>query len=169
MTELRFARNCSRLDDVHLHLTACDAAFTPRLGARVAIRDYAAKLTSRAERFEAWSDVSLVGLIAVYCNETERAFVTSLSVLPERTRGGIGRRLMAAAIAHVRGHGFRRLALDVDRRAAALDFYMGLGFSTEARTGNTLHLSLDLGRPTGAVVASTQSAERHVISEEANP
>lgn len=142
-------RNRSGADDIRAHLTTCAASFTPPLDGRVAIPDYAAKLATSAERFEAWEGSTLIGLVAVYCNDPARAraFVTSVSVLPERMRAGLGRRLLEAAITHVRGLGFAHLALCVDRSAAALDLYRRLGFVADGAAGETLQLSLDLGPP----------------------
>ncbi|UGB24922.1 GNAT family N-acetyltransferase [Methylorubrum sp. B1-46] len=131
------------------HLSACANSFTPPLHRRVAISDYATKLVARAERFEAWEGATLIGLVAVYCNDPARvaAFVTSVSVVPERTRMGLGRRLLAAAITHGRGLGFARMALSADRGAAALNLYREFGFTEDARDGATLHLSLALMLP----------------------
>lgn len=145
----QFRHNHSRPEDVLAHLTICDAAFTPPLSLRVALPDYAAKLVGRAERFEMWEDQTLVGLVAVYCDSVERdcAFVTSVSVLPDLTRAGLGRRLLEEAITHVRDLGFRRLALHVDRRSAALRLYGRLGFTADAEAGEVLHLSLDCLHP----------------------
>ncbi|WP_019904251.1 GNAT family N-acetyltransferase [Methylobacterium sp. 77] len=142
----QFHRNRSRSGDVLAHLTACDAAFTPPLGQRVPLADYAAKLVARAERFEAWSGSALVGLVAVYCDDPERncAFVTSVSVNPDLTRAGLGRRLLEQAISHVRSLGFHRVTLSVDRKATALRLYGRLGFTTDAEAEETLQLSLYL-------------------------
>lgn len=146
MSAPRFDRNRSGAADVRDHLLVCAAAFTPPLASRVAIPEYAEKLAARAERFEAWADGVLVGLVAVYCDAPDRreAFVTSVSVVPAWARRGLGRGLMRAALAHVRDLGFGRLALSVDRAAAALDLYRSLGFTAEARDGASLRLSIDL-------------------------
>lgn len=146
MTGPCYDRNRSRVEDVREHLLACNEAFVPPLGNRVAIPDYAAKLVAQAERFEAWAGPDLIGLVAIYCNGPERrdAFVTNVSVVPDRTRRGIGRSLLSEAIAHARSLGFGRLVLSVDRRANALGIYRNLGFRDEATDGETLRLFLDL-------------------------
>ncbi|WP_181425599.1 GNAT family N-acetyltransferase [Methylobacterium sp. B4] len=115
----------------------------------MAIPDYAAKLATSAERFEAWEGPTLIGLVAVYCNDPARAraFVTSVSVLPGRRRAGLGRGLIEAAIVHVRGLGFARLALCVDRSATAIGLYRRLGFIEEGAAGEAMQFSLDLGTP----------------------
>lgn len=146
MTEPQFCRSRSGADDIRAHLMACANTFTPPLDRRAAIPDYAVKLATCSERFEAWEGTSLIGLVAVYCNDPTRAaaFVTSVSVVPERTRAGLGRRLLTAAITHADGLGFARIVLSVDREAGALALYHGLGFAEEARDDRTLRLSLEL-------------------------
>jgi len=156
------ARNRARPADVEAHLTACAQSFTPPLGERLAIPDYAAKLAARAERFEAWDGPTLIGLVAVYCNDSARiaAFVTNVSVLPTRMGIGLGRRLLAAAITHARDLGFAGMALSVDRRAAALRLYRELGFTDDGRDGDTLHLRLDLRPPCPGAGAASQQRDR---------
>lgn len=146
MTRPRYDRNQSRPEDIREHLFACDAAFVPPLGSRVSIPDYAAKLAAQAERFEAWAGPDLIGLVAVYCNALGRgdAFVTNVSIIPDQTRRGIGRRLLLEALAHTRGLAFDRLVLSVDRRASALGLYRSFGFRGEAMEGETLRLVLEL-------------------------
>ncbi|MBB2962561.1 N-acetyltransferase [Methylobacterium sp. R2-1] len=162
MTAAAFAQNRSRAEDVQAHLIACAKTFTPPLDRRVAVPNYAAKLAARAERFEAWDGPALIGLVAVYCNDPARicAFVTSVSVVPERTREGLGGRLLAAAIAHTRGLSFARIALSVDREAAALGLYHRLGFAEDGRDGTTLHLSLDLAAPRPGADKGATSQDR---------
>ncbi|GJD96135.1 GNAT family N-acetyltransferase [Methylobacterium iners] len=146
MTGPRYDRNRSRIEDVRAHLLACDGAFVPPLATRVSIPGYAARLVSQAERFEAWAGSDLIGLVAVYCNAPDRhdAFVTNVSVVPEQTRRGIGRRLLLGGIAHARSLSFDRLLLSVDHRASALGLYRSLGFRGEATDGETLRLFLEL-------------------------
>ena len=151
MSGLAPGRNRSEAEDIERHLRACDAAFHPPLNRRVSIRDYAARLAARAERFEAWAGAELVGLAAVYCNAEDRrsAFLTSLSVVPAWTRQGLARRLLGEAIRHARASGFSAMALSVDPRAPALGLYRRLGFHGMARDDGSLSLTLDLQDETG--------------------
>jgi ribosomal protein S18 acetylase RimI-like enzyme len=146
VSQLHYRINGSRAQDIAAHLIACDGAFTPPLSSRVAIPTYAAQLAQSAQRFEAWAEGDLVGLVATYCNspEMQEAFVSNVSVALPWTRRGVARRLMQDAIGHAQALGFARIALSVDGAAPALGLYRALGFSVEARSGETLRLSLDL-------------------------
>lgn len=97
------------------HLSSCDADFAPPLSGRVEIGDYAQKIASKAMRFEAWSSGTLVGLVAAYCNDQEKgiAYVTSVSVLRERTGEGLAAHLMKLCIEHVKALGMRQISLEV--------------------------------------------------------
>lgn len=125
----------------------CDADFVPPLSARVDVRAYAQKMADNAMRFEAWDDDTLIGLVAVYCNDLHKrtAFITSVSVLPEWQGQGIGMRLMNACLSHVRPLGFTGIELEVDQRnqgAAAL--YQRVGFERSRASGTVLTMFLSL-------------------------
>lgn len=115
MNDIELGRNISDTRTILDHLAVCDAAFIPRLSDRVELPVYAEKLATRAERFEAWLDDELVGLVAAYCNAPDRqtAFVTSVSVLPQSQGRGLASSLMERCISHTRGLGFRYLQLEV--------------------------------------------------------
>ncbi len=146
---IEFRRNRAEPAVVAEHLRACDAAFVPPLADRVDLDAYAAKIVAHAERFEAWSEAGLAGLVAVYCNDPGlcAAFVTSVSVLPRMHGRGIAAQLLETCIGHVRAAGFVRLELEVDpRNKAARRLYARLGFaSADAREGSRQsHLALHL-------------------------
>jgi ribosomal protein S18 acetylase RimI-like enzyme len=132
--EIRYRHNTSTERDVAEHLQCCDASFIPRLSARTDLPEYSHKITSKAERFEAWSTDRLVGLVAAYCNDmnTRIAYITSVSVLQEWTGKGIARRLVDDCVDHARGIGMTRIALEVfSDNLPAIRLYEGRGFSTE--------------------------------------
>ena len=62
------------------------------------LSEYAAKLSDRGERFEAWMNKTLVGLVAAYANNLQDriAYVTSVSVLPEFQGVNIAGRLLTS-------------------------------------------------------------------------
>ena len=113
------------------HLLCCDADFVPTLSERVDIRDYAQKIASKATRFEAWSAGTLVGLVAVYCNDTETriAHVTSVSVMKAWTGKGIGANLIDQCVVHARAAGMRQIGLEVAAaNMPAIKLYAKNGF-----------------------------------------
>lgn len=141
--------NHSSVDDVAGHLLRADAFFEPSLSSRVDIHAYAQKLQDRAVRFEAWQGEEMVGLVATYCNHTDKgkAFVTSVSVLPQCRGQGTAERLMRQCIEHVRGLGFRQMELEVDQRnLPAVALYQKLGFGPLRRYGTTVTMGITIVR-----------------------
>lgn len=131
------------------HLQACDAAFVPPLSGRVDIDAYARKIDDKAQRFEAWHDGELVGLVAAYCNAPDRsvAFVTSVSVLPDWQGRGIASHLLENCIGHIRELGFARIELEVDSgNGAARALYEKHGFIVGSTEGRSVIMTLDLGK-----------------------
>jgi len=128
---IRYKRNLSSASEIVAHLQRCDDDFVPPLSTTVGIDAYAHKLAANAERFEAWVDDTLVGLVATYCNDHDRnsAFITNVSVLPQAQGRGVAVKLMQACIGHVREIGFNQLSLEVnDANEAAAALYRKLGF-----------------------------------------
>lgn len=114
------------------HLRTCDVDFVPRLGYRVNIEEYAAKIERKAIRFEAWSGSKLVGLVAAYLNngESKSGFITSVSVLRKWMGKGIASQLLKRCICSTEELGMRHLRLEVavDNRPA-INLYKKNGFN----------------------------------------
>jgi ribosomal protein S18 acetylase RimI-like enzyme len=145
--KITFIVNRSSSSEIAAHLLRTDAAFEPVLSSRVDIRTYAQKLYHRAVRFEAWLGEELVGLVASYCNELDKgkAFVTSVSVLPECQGQGIAGRLLRQCIEHVRNLGFSQLQLEVNFCClTAVALYQKHGFKTLRSRGSTLTMGMSL-------------------------
>ena len=149
MTEAAFEmlRNRASASEIAAHLRACDGVFVPPLSERVDLDDYAEKIVQRAERFEAWSNGQLAGLVAIYCNDCGRrtAFITSVSVLPARQGEGIASRLLQACTESVRQTGFKGIELEVGaHNSAATRLYEKHGFAVSHTRDNlhTLHLAV---------------------------
>jgi ribosomal protein S18 acetylase RimI-like enzyme len=149
MSTLRYRRDTATTEDVHAHLTRCDADFTPPLSARLDLEDYAAKLAERAARFEAWDAGRLVGLVAAYVTPgAPAAFITNVSVVSELRGRGVAAALVADCIDRARASGAATLTLEVataDRAAGR--FYEKLGFTDrdpELADRPTTTLTLDL-------------------------
>lgn len=131
------------------HLRACDDTFVPTLSSRVDIEEYAQKLTARSERFEAWSNGVLVGLLAVYCNDLDGriAYITSVSVMPDSRGHGIASRLIALCVGKVAALGHMAIELEVGtRNEAAARLYEKHGFLSVRASAQTTILRLALGK-----------------------
>lgn len=129
------------------HLKCCDADFYPPLSSRLAINDYAKKIAHKATRFEAWSGGTLIGLIAVYCNDQNSrvAFITSVSVLREWTGKGIAAHLLNQCIEHARTIGMQQISLEVaNSNAHAIHLYKKIGFVLSNSNESTVTMSRQL-------------------------
>ena len=133
------------------HLLNCEANFLPPLSDRVEINDYAQKIMNKATRFEAWSDDTLIGLLAVYCDNQDKriAYITNVSVLLAWTNMGIAARLVNQCIEFVTNSGMRQICLEVNKESShAIKLYESSGFVT-SKTDTpllTMNLFLDNGK-----------------------
>ena len=141
-----FRLNQATALQIEQHLQDCDTSFIPSLSSRVAISDYAKKIKDNAMRFEAWSDGVLVGLVAAYCNNTERAFITSVSVLPGSKRNGIAKTLLQQCIAHLRSLHIGQVCLEVGTdNVAAKTMYERFGFTASSAHGVITTMEFNVG------------------------
>ena len=142
--ELRF--NKATAIEIADHLEDIDDTFIPRLSERVEIGDYARKIAGRAERFEAWAQGKLVGLLAAYFNDTDAgtAWITSVSVIPAYRNQGLGSRLLIECVEFAKHRHFNDISLEVDREnQRAVDLYSAKGFTVVSVTGRTIRMHLD--------------------------
>jgi ribosomal protein S18 acetylase RimI-like enzyme len=144
-----FRTNAATAAQIADHLLRCDAQFIPRLSGRVDITNYATKIVERSVRFEAWYDGALIGLVAAYRDLSEHrdAFITSVSVLADWSRRGIGTRLVRDCVADATHLRLRSVRLEVnDRNRSAIRLYERLGFSSREARGESIYMHLDLQR-----------------------
>ena len=126
-----FDTNRSRTSDIVSHLLACDEKFVLKLNESVSIPSYSKKLVSYAVRFEAWSNKTLIGLVAGYMNDFKslNSFITNVSVLPNWYGMGIAENLLRNYLYFVADSGFVCVMLNVDsRNKRALSLYKKFGF-----------------------------------------
>lgn len=129
------------------HLLCCDVDFVPPLSGRVGITDYAQKIARKATKFEAWSNCTLVGLVAVYCNDHESriAYVTNVSVLKAWNGKGIAARLMEQCIEYVEALGMWQISLEVaSDNTPAIRLYEKSGFVVEKADTSSVTMNLYL-------------------------
>lgn len=144
---IEFAEDRSTDAQIRAHLEACDPHFVPRLSERVDIPAYAEKLAAKSRRFEAWNGEELVGLVAAYCNAPDRgkAFITSVSILPQEAGKGIASQLVARCIEAIREAGFGRLELEVGAaNESALALYGKHGFRFVSQDAGMAKMTLEL-------------------------
>lgn len=145
MGEVEFRVNFASSEQLVSHFQGCDQKFLSSLSRRVDVRQYAAKIVANAERFEAWADDQLVGLVAAYINDLDKhsAFATSVSVMPTWNRKGIASELLNRCITHVREVGFSRIILEVEstNNAAAM-LYKKHGFIIQSEHSGMMKMAL---------------------------
>jgi ribosomal protein S18 acetylase RimI-like enzyme len=147
--KVEFRLNSASQQQIAEHLSLCDAGFVPPLSSRVEIENYARKISSNAVKFEAWMDESLVGLVALYCNDAGHrlAYITNVSVLGRSRGKRIASHLIERCIEYLRDAEFETVELEVDKdNTAAVRIYERYGFLVNKSDGRTVAMRLDLGR-----------------------
>jgi ribosomal protein S18 acetylase RimI-like enzyme len=145
--EIRFREGSATSGDVRAHLKACDEKFLQRLSGKVDIEEYSIKITSNAKTFEAWSGGSLVGLVAAYMNDSigHRAFITSVSVLPDFAGRGIASRLLDRCIVEASKERMDTIVLEVSRaNIEAIRLYEKRGFAKVESRDEAVVMSLSV-------------------------
>lgn len=146
-TSIDYLLNTASEFEIIEHLLACDADFVPPLSTRLEISSYAAKIASKATRFEAWAGDILVGLLAAYCNDqaTRIAYITNVTVLREWTGKGIAAHLMDRCIEHAKASDMRLIRLEVSRdNVPAIRLYENSGFVAEKDNAPFVNMNLFL-------------------------
>lgn len=139
----------NKSSELHIieHLSVCDENFLPPLSHRVNIKDYAKKLKRNSIRFEAWSGNTLIGMVAIYCNDNRLAYISSVSVLNDWTGKGIARKLMRQCIENVKKKGVQQLSLEVNQENfVAIELYEKSGFIMNKISGEFIVMNLFLDR-----------------------
>lgn len=144
-TRIDYRIDTAAESEIASHLISCDADFVPPLSSRVEIRDYARKLFSNSRRFEAWSNGTLIAMLACYCNSGTSAFVTSVSVLKAWTGKGIAGELLKNCREYVKAQGLSSITLEVSNaNIAALKLYEKCGFTAEISKEKVITMTLNL-------------------------
>ena len=145
LDSLDFKVNASTERDIRSHLSSCDRQFIPPLSDRVDIGEYSKKLRLSAFTFEAWSDESLVGLVAAYINTPNHScFITNTSVLPEFSGRGIAAKLLAACLKHAHTADAETASLEVSKDShPAIRLYRKFGFQVTGQREGFLKMRRD--------------------------
>ena len=131
MDDLSFSFNKSDVNQIKAHLHDVNKSFVPKLESYVDIELYADKLYKLANRFEVFSDNTLVALLAIYINKDEgNAFITNLSVSEQYARRGIATTLLRQAIDYAKHKELNKILLEVKtENKRAINFYLKHNFS----------------------------------------
>ena len=130
--EVIFQLNTAKKEDISEHFHKCSSLFTPTLSEKVNIEEYAKKIRLYAHTFEAWIENSLVGLNAIYLNQTEQktGFITNISVDSQIMGLGIGKIMLQQSLEYAKNIGFEFINLETHiSNHKAISFYLKNGFS----------------------------------------
>jgi ribosomal protein S18 acetylase RimI-like enzyme len=149
MNRLTMMLNTADAQAIERHLRACDNSFFSPLSDRVDLGEYAEKIARLADRFELWEQDRLVGLVAVYLNDTtsRRGYISSVSLCRDYTGKGLGSELIQRCSHVARDKGFASLLLEVaegDTHTRRL--YNKLGFELVGNSQNGF-LKMQLNLP----------------------
>lgn len=125
-------------------LRRVDQDFIHPLSSKVNLREYAIKLSELAYISAATQGDSIIGMVAMYCNDFEnnKAYIPLVAV-DSRFRGKhIGRSLMTAAISYAKSNGFKTIGIHTEN-PIALYLYTSLGFIIRQDTERK-YLEIDL-------------------------
>ncbi len=133
---------------MYTHLVNCNPLFVPQLTTRVDLNRYSDKIIQAADRFECWFNDKLVGLVAIYLNDSARkiAYITNVSVEREHMGKGLAKQLVLQSIERAVKLSFEHVHLEVSgTNHAALGLYKSLGFKImEETTVETYKLGLEI-------------------------
>lgn len=138
----------NRASSVELKTLLLSCKFIPDLETYVEdVNVYVDKLGKHAERFEAWSDRQLVGLLACYVNNTttREAFITMVCVLPDYSGRGIASELLKNTLQYCASQNFDSVMLEVvNNNPAALKIYERKGFVKVGTYNDMLKMKIRL-------------------------
>jgi ribosomal-protein-alanine N-acetyltransferase len=133
--------------EIYSHLMKCNKNYTPSLDKRVNIQEYSSKIFSKAVTFEAWSEETLVGLVAAYFNNYDDriGYITSVSTDKFYMGKGIATTLIKLCIDYARQHSFRTIFLEVIKaNDEAIIFYKKLKFKEAEDKQISIIMKLDV-------------------------
>jgi ribosomal-protein-alanine N-acetyltransferase len=141
--DFQYRHNTSTTNDILVHLKKCDSQFIPVLSLVVDLNGYASKIYANADRFEAWQNNELIGLVAAYFNDTVNAagFITNVSVDNSYSGYGIASKLLSMCIDHAKTFHFKCINLEVNKNnSKAIDLYKKFQFEEFGSFNNNLKL-----------------------------
>ncbi len=133
----------SKSTDIEIldHFKQCNQEFFQSLCKRVNIEKYIKKLVENSMRFEVWDKNKLIGLVAVYFNDTINyyGYVTNVSVVKQFTGKSIATELLKFTFEYAKKHNFKEIILEVATdNYSAICLYEKLNFTVSEKKEKTL-------------------------------
>jgi ribosomal protein S18 acetylase RimI-like enzyme len=147
MSDIELHVNEIELEDLYSIHKICDHDFDPPLSSRTNIRFYCEKLFKNAERISIDFKGKLAGVLCIYMNDSLNriAFISSVAILADYRRSGLGNLLIGNAISLSKEKQMSKIRLEVGRKnPAALNLYRKHGFEIEKENDLTLLMSREL-------------------------
>lgn len=143
---IKYKYNIANYDEIHQHLNTCDQNFIPKLSSKVNIAEYSEKINNYTEKFEAWQNKLLIGLVAAYKNDQNHfLYITNVSLLKEFQGKGIAKQLIINAIDFAKNHEYKNINLEVHlENENAIQLYTKLNFKKTTTENESAFLTLDI-------------------------
>ncbi len=131
--------------DILSHLTRCDKDFISNINKKISTEDYSKKLFVNAMRFEAWDNEALVGLIAIYINKDNFAYLTNVSIANNYRGQQIASELLRRCIKYTQEQKLAKIKLEVNKQnVAAIKLYEKYNFKVGESDKVTQFMELGL-------------------------
>lgn len=120
------------IDKICIFLALINNEYNPPLDTKVELRQYAEKILNNAILLVEMIDENVVGMVVLYCNDenTKKAYIPLVGVLPTYQHRGIASKLMKEAIAFVRVQGYKLIGIH-SNNMVAVHLYSKLGFTVK--------------------------------------
>ena len=120
------------IDKIYIFLAHINNEYNPPLDTKVELRQYAEKILNNAILLVEMIDEDVVGMVVLYCNDenTKKAYIPLVGVLPTYQHRGIASKLMKEAIAFVRVQGYKLIGIH-SNNMVAVHLYSKLGFTVK--------------------------------------
>lgn len=137
---LIYSINTATENDILLHLIECNDYFIPHLDSRINIHDFTKKIQCNAELFEAWNNLSLIGLVSAYFNnDTKIVFINHVCVLKSFQGYGISKKIISNCICYSKEKKYKFIKLEVYKNNfKAINLYKYFNFEIENEFDNYL-------------------------------
>ena len=120
------------MDKIYIFLAHINSEYNPPLDTKVELHQYAEKILNNAVLFVEMVGDDIVGMVVLYCNDdnTKKAYIPLVGVLPTYQHRGIASKLMKEAISLVREQGYKLIGIH-SNNMVAVHLYSKLGFTVE--------------------------------------